>query len=107
MNFENVGWPEPIPSIWVDFRHAPRIVFKAKGRILFLDLAEIVAVQAEGNSTDRAGGRVLGVQARRRDFQGGLRRFTTATASRVAAATQAAAPPASRRRVPLPWVANG
>lgn len=30
-------------------RHAPRIAFKAKGRILFLDLAEIVAVQAEGN----------------------------------------------------------
>ena len=31
-------------------RQAPRIAFKAKGRILFLDLAEIVAVQAEGNS---------------------------------------------------------
>ena len=30
-------------------REAPRIAFKAKGRILFLDLAEIVAVQAEGN----------------------------------------------------------
>ncbi len=30
-------------------RHAPRIAFKANGRILFLDLAEIVAVQAEGN----------------------------------------------------------
>ena len=29
--------------------HAPRIAFKAKGRILFLDLTEIVAVQAEGN----------------------------------------------------------
>ena len=28
---------------------SPRIAFKAKGRILFLDLAEIVAVQAEGN----------------------------------------------------------
>ena len=28
---------------------APRIAFKTKGRILFLDLAEIVAVQAEGN----------------------------------------------------------
>ena len=28
---------------------APRIAFKAKGKILFLDLAEIVAVQAEGN----------------------------------------------------------
>ena len=28
---------------------APRIAFKANGRILFLDLAEIVAVQAEGN----------------------------------------------------------
>jgi two-component system LytT family response regulator len=27
----------------------PRIAFKAKGKILFLDLAEIVAVQAEGN----------------------------------------------------------
>ncbi len=30
-------------------RHAPRIAFKVDGRILFLDLAEIVAVQAEGN----------------------------------------------------------
>jgi DNA-binding LytR/AlgR family response regulator len=30
-------------------RQAPRIALKAKGRILFLDLAEIVAVQAEGN----------------------------------------------------------
>ena len=30
-------------------RQAARIAFKAKGRILFLDLAEIVAVQAEGN----------------------------------------------------------
>ncbi|HEV2299405.1 MAG TPA: LytTR family DNA-binding domain-containing protein [Candidatus Acidoferrales bacterium] len=30
-------------------RQAPRIAFKAKGRILFLDLAEIVAVQAKGN----------------------------------------------------------
>jgi DNA-binding LytR/AlgR family response regulator len=30
-------------------RQAPRIAFKAKGRILFLDLTEIVAVQAEGN----------------------------------------------------------
>ncbi len=30
-------------------RQAPRIAFKANGRILFLDLAEIVAVQAEGN----------------------------------------------------------
>lgn len=30
-------------------RRAPRIAFKAKGRILFLDLAEIAAVQAEGN----------------------------------------------------------
>jgi two-component system LytT family response regulator len=28
---------------------APRIAFKAKGKILLLDLAEIVAVQAEGN----------------------------------------------------------
>jgi len=30
-------------------RQTPRIAFKAKGRVLFLDLAEIVAVQAEGN----------------------------------------------------------
>ena len=30
-------------------RQALRIAFKAKGRILFLDLAEIAAVQAEGN----------------------------------------------------------
>jgi DNA-binding LytR/AlgR family response regulator len=30
-------------------RQAPRIAFKAKGRILFLHLAEIVAVEAEGN----------------------------------------------------------
>lgn len=30
-------------------RQRPRIAFKAKGRILFLDLAEIVAVEAEGN----------------------------------------------------------
>ena len=30
-------------------RQAPRIAFKAKGRVLFLDLAEIVAVHAEGN----------------------------------------------------------
>jgi DNA-binding LytR/AlgR family response regulator len=30
-------------------RQASRIAFKVKGRILFLDLAEIVAVQAEGN----------------------------------------------------------
>src|ERR1700756_3133675 len=30
-------------------RPAPRIAVKAKGRILFLDLAEVVAVQAEGN----------------------------------------------------------
>jgi DNA-binding LytR/AlgR family response regulator len=30
-------------------RQAPRIAFKANGRILFLDLAEIVAVEAEGN----------------------------------------------------------
>jgi DNA-binding LytR/AlgR family response regulator len=29
--------------------HAPRIGVKAKGKILFLDLAEILAVQAEGN----------------------------------------------------------
>ena len=30
-------------------RQAPRIGFKIKGRILFLNVAEIVAVQAEGN----------------------------------------------------------
>jgi two-component system LytT family response regulator len=30
-------------------RQAPRIAFKVKGRILFLELTEIVAVQAEGN----------------------------------------------------------
>ncbi len=30
-------------------RKSPRIAFKAKGKILFLDLTEIVAVQAEGN----------------------------------------------------------
>lgn len=30
-------------------RQCPRIAFKAKGRIFFLDLPEIVAVQAEGN----------------------------------------------------------
>lgn len=30
-------------------RQSPRIAFKAKGRIIFMDLAEIVAVQAEGN----------------------------------------------------------
>jgi DNA-binding LytR/AlgR family response regulator len=30
-------------------RQAPRIAFRAKGRILFVDLAGIVAVQAEGN----------------------------------------------------------
>jgi DNA-binding LytR/AlgR family response regulator len=30
-------------------RQAPRIAFRAKGSILFLDLADIVAVQAEGN----------------------------------------------------------
>ncbi len=30
-------------------RKAPRIAFRAKGRILFLNLAEITAVQAEGN----------------------------------------------------------
>jgi two-component system LytT family response regulator len=28
---------------------APRIAFRAKGTILFLDLAEVLAVQAEGN----------------------------------------------------------
>jgi two-component system LytT family response regulator len=30
-------------------RQAPRIAFKAQGRILFVDLTEIVAVEAEGN----------------------------------------------------------
>ena len=30
-------------------RQAPRIAFKAKGKILFLDLADILAVQAESN----------------------------------------------------------
>jgi DNA-binding LytR/AlgR family response regulator len=30
-------------------RQPPRIAFKSKGRILFVDLAEIAAVQAEGN----------------------------------------------------------
>jgi DNA-binding LytR/AlgR family response regulator len=35
---------EPIAT-----RQSPRIAFKAKGRILFLDLADILAVQAEGN----------------------------------------------------------
>ena len=30
-------------------RHSPRIAFKANGRIVFMDLAEIVAVQAAGN----------------------------------------------------------
>ena len=30
-------------------RQAPRIAFKAKGKILLLDLADILAVQAEGN----------------------------------------------------------
>ncbi len=30
-------------------RHAPRIALKAKGSILLLDLADILAVQAEGN----------------------------------------------------------
>src|ERR1700751_2210344 len=30
-------------------RQAPRIAIKVKGKILFLDVAEIVAVQAEGN----------------------------------------------------------
>jgi len=30
-------------------RQAPRIAIKAKGKTLFLDVAEIVAVQAEGN----------------------------------------------------------
>jgi two-component system LytT family response regulator len=30
-------------------RQSPRIAIKAKGKVLFLDVAEIVAVQAEGN----------------------------------------------------------
>jgi len=30
-------------------RQSPRIAFRSKGRIFFLDLAEIAAVQAEGN----------------------------------------------------------
>jgi DNA-binding LytR/AlgR family response regulator len=30
-------------------RQSPRIAFRAKGRIIFMDLAEIVALQAEGN----------------------------------------------------------
>ena len=33
----------------IPIRRAPRIAFKVEGRILFLELAEIVAVQAEGN----------------------------------------------------------
>jgi DNA-binding LytR/AlgR family response regulator len=33
----------------IAIRQSPRIAFKVKGRILFLELAEIVAVQAEGN----------------------------------------------------------
>jgi DNA-binding LytR/AlgR family response regulator len=33
----------------IAIRQASRIAFKVKGRILFLELAEIVAVQAEGN----------------------------------------------------------
>src|SRR5947207_2520876 len=33
----------------IAIRQAPRIAFKVKGRILFLELAEILAVQAEGN----------------------------------------------------------
>jgi DNA-binding LytR/AlgR family response regulator len=33
----------------IAIRQAPRIAFKVKGRILFLELAEIMAVQAEGN----------------------------------------------------------
>jgi DNA-binding LytR/AlgR family response regulator len=37
------------PRIDGTSRPAPRIAFKAKGSILFLDLAEILAVQAEGN----------------------------------------------------------
>ena len=37
------------PAREYDLLHQPRIAFKAKGKILFLDLAGIVAVQAEGN----------------------------------------------------------
>lgn len=37
------------PAGKYDLLHQPRIAFKAKGKILFLDLAEIVAVQAQGN----------------------------------------------------------
>jgi DNA-binding LytR/AlgR family response regulator len=37
------------PARKYDLLHHPRIAFKAKGKIFFLDLAEIVAVQAEGN----------------------------------------------------------
>jgi DNA-binding LytR/AlgR family response regulator len=33
----------------IALRRAPRIAFKVKGRILFLEMAEILAVQAEGN----------------------------------------------------------
>ena len=33
----------------IEKRQAPRIAFKAKGSILLLDLADILAVQAEGN----------------------------------------------------------
>jgi DNA-binding LytR/AlgR family response regulator len=33
----------------ITIRRAPRIAFKVEGRISFLELAEIVAVQAEGN----------------------------------------------------------
>ncbi|HEY2393366.1 MAG TPA: LytTR family DNA-binding domain-containing protein [Candidatus Angelobacter sp.] len=37
------------PAREYDLLHQPRIAFKANGKILFLDLAEIAAVQAEGN----------------------------------------------------------
>jgi DNA-binding LytR/AlgR family response regulator len=33
----------------IPMRRAPRIAFKVEGKIVFLELAEIVAVQAEGN----------------------------------------------------------
>ena len=33
----------------IPIRRAPRIAFRVEGRIVFLELAEIVAVQAEGN----------------------------------------------------------
>ena len=46
--------PEDFMRVWrqlevIAKRQAPRIAFKAKGSILLLDLADILAVQAEGN----------------------------------------------------------